>query len=112
MTAAATPAPAGPGFRQRFGKAVPWLLLAPGLLWLLVFYVLPVLQMFTYSISEGSLRDGFVMTMSGDAYVEAFTRFGGQFRNSLLYGGAATLLAFLIGFPVAYAIAFRGGRYK
>jgi spermidine/putrescine transport system permease protein len=113
MTAAAPPAPAQrPKLRQRFNRAVPWLLLAPGLLWLLLFYVLPVIQMFTYSISTGSIETGFTMTLSADAYVEALTRFGKQFFNSILYGGLATLFAFLIGFPVAYSIAFRGGRYK
>ncbi|HEU0245190.1 MAG TPA: ABC transporter permease [Candidatus Limnocylindrales bacterium] len=113
MTAAATPAPASkPTLRRRFNKAVPWLLLAPGLLWLLVFYVLPVIQMFTYSISTGSIETGFTMTLSADAYVEALTKFGKQFFNSILYGGLATLFAFLIGFPVAYSIALRGGRYK
>ncbi len=104
--------PAGPGLRQRFSKAVPWLLLAPGMLWLLVFYVLPVIQMFTYSISSGSLVDGFVMTGSPDAYVTALTKFGPQFLNSILYGGLATVFTFVIGFPVAYTIAIRGGRYK
>jgi len=113
MTAAAPPAPAPrPKLRQRFNRAVPWLLLAPGLLWLLLFYVLPVIQMFTYSISTGSIETGFTMTLSADAYVEALTKFGKQFFNSILYGGLATLFAFLIGFPVAYSIAFRGGRYK
>jgi spermidine/putrescine transport system permease protein len=113
MTAAAPPAPASrPKLRQRFNRAVPWLLLAPGLLWLLLFYVLPVIQMFTYSISTGSIETGFTMTLSADAYIEALTKFGKQFFNSILYGGLATLFAFLIGFPVAYSIAFRGGRYK
>jgi spermidine/putrescine transport system permease protein len=113
MTAAAPPAPAPkPSFRRRFSKAVPWLLLAPGLLWLLLFYVLPVIQMFTYSISTGSIETGFTMTLSADAYIEALTKFGKQFFNSILYGGLATLFAFLIGFPVAYSIALRGGRYK
>ena len=113
MTAAAPPAPARrPKLRQRFNRAVPWLLLAPGLLWLLLFYVLPVIQMFTYSISTGSIETGFTMTLSADAYIEALTKFGKQFFNSILYGGLATLFAFLIGFPVAYSIAFRGGRYK
>jgi spermidine/putrescine transport system permease protein len=109
----ATQAPArGPSGRQRFGRAVPWLLLAPGLLWLLLFYVLPVIQMFTYSVSTGSVAEGFTLTWTADAYVEALTRFGRQFLNSILYGGAATILTFLIGFPVAYSIALRGGRYK
>ena len=91
---------------------MPWLLLAPGLGWLLAFYVLPAVQMFTYSISTGSLERGFEMTGSFDAYGEAISRFGRQFLNSILYGGAATIFTFLIGFPVAYTIAFRGGRYK
>jgi spermidine/putrescine transport system permease protein len=111
MTTAA-PAPAGPGWRQRLSKAVPWLLLAPGLLWLFVFYVLPVVQMFTYSVSTGSLETGFVLTMSPDAYLTAINSFGKQFLNSIIYGGLATLFTFLIGFPVAYTIAIRGGRYK
>jgi spermidine/putrescine transport system permease protein len=111
MTAIAA-RPAGPSWRHRFGRAVPYLLLAPGLLWLIVFYVLPAGQMFTYSISTGTLADGFEFTGSLDAYAEAIGRFGRQFGNSVLYGGLATIFSFLIGFPVAYTIAFRGGRYK
>ncbi|HYH92120.1 MAG TPA: ABC transporter permease [Candidatus Saccharimonadales bacterium] len=113
MTAAATPAPRpGPTIRARLGRALPYLLLAPGLLWLLFFYVLPAVQMFTYSISEGDLATGFTMTFSLSAYAEALDRFSSQFLNSIIYGGLATILCLLIGFPVAYTIAFRGGRYK
>jgi spermidine/putrescine transport system permease protein len=112
MTAAAAARAPGPSFRRRMGRFVPWLLLAPGLLWLLVFYVLPVIQMFTYSVSEGSIEEGFTLTLTADAYIEALTSFGRQFLNSIIYGGIATILTFLIGFPVAYSIAFRGGKYK
>jgi spermidine/putrescine transport system permease protein len=112
MTAATANAPTGPTFRARFGRAVPYLLLAPGLLWLVIFYVIPAVQMFTYSVSTGTLETGFEMTFTPDAYVEAINQFGRQFLNSILYGGAATLLTLAIGFPVAYTIAFRGGRYK
>src|SRR3954451_17039836 len=112
MTAASLrPAP-GPGWRHRFGRAVPYLLLLPGLFWLGAFYVLPAVQMFTYSLSTGNLENGFEFTGSLDAYVTAIDRFGRQFLNSVIYGGLATLFTFLIGFPVAYTIAFRGGRYK
>ena len=45
--------------RRRVSWLVPWLLLAPGLLWLFFFYVLPSIQMFTYSISTGSIEEGF-----------------------------------------------------
>jgi spermidine/putrescine transport system permease protein len=112
MTAAATSSPTGPTLRARFGRAVPYLLLAPGLLWLVAFYVIPAVQMFTYSISKGTLETGFEMTLTADAYATAIDRFGRQFLNSLMYGGAATILTLAIGFPVAYTIAFRGGRYK
>jgi spermidine/putrescine transport system permease protein len=111
MTAQARPAP-GPRLRQRLGRATPYILLAPGLLYLLVFYILPSIQMFTYSISTGSVDSGFKLTGSPQAYIDGFSKFGKQFLNSIVYGGAATILTFAIGFPVAYTIAFRGGRYK
>jgi spermidine/putrescine transport system permease protein len=102
----------GPGWRQRIGRATPYLLLAPGILWLLVFFIVPSVQMFLTSVSTGSIDSGFKLTFSSKAYETAFTRFPRQLTNSLVYGGLATVLTFLIGFPVAYTIAFRGGRYK
>ena len=112
MTALPVKPPPGPTLRARFSRAVPYLLLAPGLFWLVIFYVVPAVQMFTYSISTGKLETGYTMTFSADAYVSAINQFGKQFLNSVLFGGAATLLTLAIGFPVAYTIAFRGGRYK
>jgi spermidine/putrescine transport system permease protein len=116
MTAAASTPPIrtapGPGARQRIKRATPYLLLAPGILWLLVFFVVPTVQMFLTSLSTGSIDSGFKLTFSTAAYQTAFTKFPKQITNSLLFGGIATLLTFLIGFPLAYTIAFRGGRYK
>src|SRR5215210_5220935 len=112
MTALTARAPTGPTIRARFRGAVPYVLLAPGLLWLVLFYVIPAVQMFTYSISKGTLETGFEMTLTADAYATALDRFGRQFLNSLIYGGLATILTLAIGFPVAYTIAFPGGRYK
>jgi len=115
MTAPSLPVhrgPTGPSVRQRIGKFTPYLLLAPGILWLLIFFILPSIQMFLTSVSTGSLDSGFKLTWSGAAYITSLTKFGTQFENSLIYGGTATLLTFLIGFPVAYTIAFRGGRWK
>lgn len=91
---------------------VPWLLMAPGLLWLVLFFALPNIQMIAMSLSTGSLRQGFHLTWDFDNYLGAFGRFPDNFRNSLVYGGLSTLLTFLIGYPLAYGIAFRGGRYK
>ena len=98
--------------RSRIEAATPYILLTPGILWLLVFYVAPVGQMFLFSISTGSLEKGFVLTGGLDAYADGLSRYGEQFGRSLLFGGIATILTLLIGFPVAYTIAFRGGRYK
>jgi spermidine/putrescine transport system permease protein len=102
----------GPGLRERVRKATPYLLLAPGILWLLFFFIIPTVQMFLTSVSSGSVSDGFKLTFTSQAYATAISKFGKQFGNSLLYGGAATVLTFLIGFPMAYTIAFRGGRFK
>ena len=55
---------------------------------------------------------GFTFTWDFDNYLGAVGRFPDNFRNSIVYGGLATILTFLIGYPLAYAIAFRGGRYK
>jgi spermidine/putrescine transport system permease protein len=116
VTATASAAPArtapGPGWRARIKRVTPYLLLAPGILWLLFFFVIPTLQMFLTSLSTGSIDTGFKLTFSTAAYQTAFTKFPKQITNSLLFGGIATLLTFLIGFPLAYTIAFRGGRYK
>jgi spermidine/putrescine transport system permease protein len=99
-------------WRRRLSEAAPYILLAPGILWLLYFFIWPSVQMFLMSISSGSLDTGFRITGSTQAYADALSKFPVQLGNSLLYGGAATILDFLIGFPVAYTVAFRGGRYK
>ncbi len=91
---------------------LPYLLMAPGLLWLAAFFVLPNLQMVLMSLSTGSISQGWTFAWDFDNYLGAFGRFPDNFRNSLVYGGMATLVCFLIGYPMAYGIAFRGGRYK
>src|SRR5688572_28298818 len=86
--------------------------MAPGLLWLAAFFVLPNIQMVLMSLSTGSISQGWTFAWDFDNYLGAFGRFPDNFRNSLVYGGMATLICFLIGYPLAYGIAFRGGRYK
>jgi spermidine/putrescine transport system permease protein len=98
--------------RRRLIALAPYILLAPGLLWLIYFFIWPAAQMFLMSISTGSLDNGFRVTGTFKPYVDALTKFPTQWGNSLLYGAISTTLDFLIGFPVAYTIAFRGGRYK
>src|SRR6476469_257354 len=101
------------GARQRILKLTPYLLLAPGILWLLVFYVYPAIQMFISSFWTGTLETGFTFSLGNwTTYVDALTRYQSQFLRSLVYGAAATVICFIIAYPLAYGIAFRGGRYK
>jgi spermidine/putrescine transport system permease protein len=108
---AASSRPPG-SWRRRLFASAPYLLLAPGLIWLAYFFVWPTVQMFLMSLSSGSLDDCFTVTGTLRPYTDALTKFPVQWGNSLAYGAISTSLDFLIGFPVAYAIAFRGGRYK
>jgi spermidine/putrescine transport system permease protein len=112
MTAVRTTAVRPGNFRRRLLAIGPYLLLAPGLIWLLYFFIWPAIQMFLMSISTGSLDSGFQVTGTLRPYTDALTKFPTQWGNSLLFGAISTSLDFLIGFPVAYTIAFRGGRYK
>jgi spermidine/putrescine transport system permease protein len=101
------------GYLRRHRRIVPFLLLAPGILWLILFYVLPGFQMFLTSFWSGTLETGYEFSLSNISnYTESLTRYWPQFSRSLLYGALATLLTFAISYPLAYTIAFRGGRYK
>ncbi len=97
-------------FRHRHWA--PYLLLAPGLIWLAIFYAFPAFQMFLASLSVGTIETGFTFTFQVSNYTDSLTRYSDQFIRSLAYGLAATIIAFLIAFPLAYAIAFRAGRYR
>ena len=101
------------GARQRIKRLTPYLLLAPGILWLLVFYVYPSIQMFISSFWTGTLETGFTFSLANwTTYTSALDRYAPQFLRSLVYGAAATVICFVIAYPLAYAIAFRGGRWK
>ncbi len=98
---------------KRYGRAVPYLLLAPGILWLIVFYAWPAVQILLASFWSGTLETGYTFSLSNwTNYPDALTRYQDQFLRSVLYAGSATILTLLIAYPLAYVIAFRGGRYK
>jgi spermidine/putrescine transport system permease protein len=68
--------------------------------------------MFLVSLQTGSIRTGYEQTWNFAIYPEQLADNWDQFVRSIVYGGGATVLTFLLGFPLAYFIAFRGGRYK
>jgi spermidine/putrescine transport system permease protein len=97
---------------RRFRWAVPYLFLTPGGLWLLLFFVVPMLVMASVSLQTGSLGTGYQMTWNFGIYPEAIGQYTTQFIRSFEYGTIVTVLTLLIGYPMAYTIAFRGGRAK
>ena len=100
------------GIRARFSHAAPYFLLGPGIVWLAILFIFPTLWMLLISLSSGNIESGFRLTFTTSAYSAALSQFSRQFGNSITFGTIATILCFAIGFPVAYTIAFRGGRYK
>jgi spermidine/putrescine transport system permease protein len=93
-------------------RLVPYLLLGPGLIWLLLFFVVPMYFMGRLSLETGSLTTGFEFSWEFSNYTDALSEFDTQFVRSFVYAGVSTALALLIAYPLAYAIAFRGGRWR
>ena len=95
--------------RQRL---VPYWLLGPGLLWLIIFFVVPMYFMGEMALRSGTLETGFRFDWAWSNFSDALSGRGEQITRSFFYAGTATLLALLIAYPLAYAIAFRAGRFK
>ena len=97
---------------HRHRGLTPYLLLAPGVLFLAVFFVVPLGFLAYQSLESGNFDVGFAFTWAWGNYWDALHNYKAQFIRSVEYAGIATLLAFVISYPVAYWIAFRGGRWK
>jgi spermidine/putrescine transport system permease protein len=94
-------------------RLVPYFLLGPGLIWLILFFVVPMYFMGRLSLEQGTVTGGnFEFTWQFSNFTDALSNYDTQFLRSFYYGGVATLLALAIGYPLAYMIAFRSGRFK
>jgi spermidine/putrescine transport system permease protein len=91
---------------------LPYLLLLPGLGWLFIFFAVPLGYMAFESLKTGTLDTGYLFDWNFGNYSDALSDFSEQFVRSFEYAGMATLAALLIGYPLAYVIAFRGGRWR
>lgn len=108
---AAGPVPGPPGAARR-KKLVPYWLLVPGILWLLVFFAAPLVYQASTSLQTGSLEEGFKLTWHFGTYADALSEYYPQFLRSVGYATAATVLCLVLGYPLAYLIAFRAGRWR
>ena len=91
---------------------MPYVLLTPGLAFLAVFFLVPLGFLAYQSLESGNIDFGYAFTWSWGNYGTAFTDYRAEFIRSIEYAGIATVLALLLSYPVAYWIAFRGGRWK
>jgi spermidine/putrescine transport system permease protein len=93
-------------------RLVPYFLLGPGILWLILFFAIPMYFMGRLSLDSGTLETGFHFDWNWANYHDALSLYKTPFVRSFVYAGVATAIALLIGYPLAYAIAFKGGRWK
>ena len=93
----------------------PYLLLAPGLIWLITFFIFPIVSLASTSTMvrpEGAQIGTYVQELRFQNYIDAFTANQEQYIRSFLYAGIATILALAISYPLAYMIAFKSGKYR
>ena len=94
-------------------SALPYLLLAPGLLYLTVFFIYPIISLGQMSTKTSSGEIGqYKQSFRFTNYIDAFLESKEQFSRSFIYATIATLLALVIAYPLAYAIAFKSGKWK
>ena len=93
---------------------VPYLLLVPGAAWLLVFFVVPLVQLFTVSLQSQfpGYPGYYYRDVNVGNYVTALTDFAPHFLRSIVFAGLATFFAFCLAYPLAYAMAFKAGRWR
>ena len=97
---------------RRRRQLLPWLFLGPGLLWLIVFFAIPLINQLNVSLQSGDAETGYTFTWEFSVYTDAISDYSTHFLRSIGYSATATILCLIIGFPLAYFTAFKAGRYK
>jgi spermidine/putrescine transport system permease protein len=91
---------------------LPYALLTPGLGWLVVFFAIPLGYMAFESLKTGTIDTGYLFDWNFSNYTDSISEYDTQFLRSFEYAGLATVIALVIGYPLAYVIAFRAGRWR
>jgi spermidine/putrescine transport system permease protein len=105
----------GPKSGLKSRSLTPYLLLAPGLIWLVTFFIIPIFSLASTSTMvrpEGAALGTYVQELRFQNYLDAFRENQEQYIRSFLYAAIATLLALAIAYPLAYMIAFKSGKYR
>ena len=92
---------------ERQNRLAPYLLVAPGIMWLIIFFVVPIAD------AGARPRSRFPTGPGMSAYQPGTQRLWRPLPAlASEYAIAATLMALALGYPLAYVIAFRGGQLK
>jgi spermidine/putrescine transport system permease protein len=99
---------------RRRRRWTPYLLLLPGGIWLLLFFVVPSVQLAGTSLysRSGSLENGYSQAFAFVNYLDAISAYWPHLVRSALYAGIATVICLVLGYPLAYAIAQKAGRWR
>ena len=91
-----------------------YLLLLPGALWLGLFFVVPLVSLLSASLYDpnGSVETGYAVTGHWQNYTDALQEYAKPFGRSMFYALLTTAFCLVLGYPLAYAIAFKSGRWK
>lgn len=98
-------------FFHRHPRLTPYLLLTPGVLWLALFFLVP-LGFLGYQSLQSGIYPNFEFTWEFSNFTEAFTDYREQFFRSFLYAGLATIASLALAYPLVYWIAFRAGKWR
>jgi spermidine/putrescine transport system permease protein len=93
-------------------RLAPYLIGLPGGLWLAIFFVVPILVMLSLSLQSGNAEQGFRFTWEWSNYADAWEFYSTQFIRSFVYALIVTTLCLVLAYPMAYWIAFYGGKHK
>jgi spermidine/putrescine transport system permease protein len=77
-----------------------------------MFFVVPMFAMLVLSLESGNSREGFTFTWNFQNYVDALTNYTPQYINTFRNAFIVTSIGLLVAYPIAYWIAFYGGRRK
>jgi len=91
---------------------MPYLLSLPSWLYLTVFFVVPLVAMLSMSLATGNPLVGYVFSWHFVEFARAVDHYWVQLVRSFWYGTLSTFLTLVLTYPVAYWIAFHGGRHK
>ena len=88
-------------------RLLPYGLLAPGTIWLILFFVVPMYFMGELALRSGTFTEGFTFSWAWSNFPDSLDGRGEQIFRTFIYSGVATVLALLIAYPLAYAIAVK-----